>query len=484
MQGQNDTQQQLFHTVELDSFIPNSHLLKKVNRLIDFNFIYDLTKPLYCDNNGRPSVDSVLFFRMQLIGYLYNIQSDRRLCEEIHLNIAYRWFCGLNLDDKIPNHSSITRIRDRFGTGTYEKIFNTLLDQWRSQGIVKGKRVISDASMVEANAAMDSLVERDNDDPDLTPLKRYQHRYHDFKEGKRQRKVSNQTHVSYTDPDATMVSHKNLHKKLQYKVHYTIDAQSRMILDCYGTTGSKHECNVLPERVDYLVKQRDFSIEEIIADKGYGRGPSYTAFREYGIRNYIPLHDDNLGQGKLSRGNFKYDRRNDRYRCPKGHYLYPYDKLEKNLLKRYRVTGGHCLQCPLRDSCLPNNMQHRARFVYRSPHQDEIDKVRKRQSTPTFKKRLTERKWKVEGLFGEAKENHCLRRVKYRGLAKAQIQFFMIALAQNVKRRVINGKKYFTLQGIIQLPTHIIELAPKAILETISKESLLSREKESAALVA
>ena len=127
-------------------------------------------------------------------------------------------------------------------------------------------------------------------------------------------------------------------------------------------------------------------------------------------------------------------------------------------------------------------MQHRARFVYRSPHQDEIDKVRKRQTTPTFKKRLIERKWKVEGLFGEAKENHCLRRVKYRGLAKVQIQFFMIALAQNVKRRVNIGGFFICWASVAWLQG--LEALPRAILRIIGKEYLLTTKTEATLLAA
>lgn len=260
MQGRSYTQLALFHTLDIESFIPQNHLLRKLDRLVNFDFIYAITEPLYCADNGRPSIDPVLFFRMQLVGYLYGIKSDRQLCEEIHLNIAYRWFCGLGLEQKVPDHSSITRIRDRFGVETYETIFNTLLDQWTSQGVVKAKRVISDASLVEANASMDSLVEREDSDPDHKALKVYQKRYYDFKTGTKKRKYSNKTHICSTDPDATLVSQRNLHKKLQYKVHYTIDAASRMILDCFATTGSKHECTVLPDRVKHLIETKGFPI--------------------------------------------------------------------------------------------------------------------------------------------------------------------------------------------------------------------------------
>lgn len=436
MQGYQSYQEKLFSLVNLREMIPDNHLLVKIDKALDLSFIYDLTKELYCKNNGRPSIDPVLFFRMQIVGYLYGIASDRQLCEEIHLNIAYRWFCRLNLEEEVPDHSSLTRIRDRFGVKTYQIIFETLIKQWQQSGIIKGQRMISDASLFEANADMDSLVEREDGDPNARVLKMYDQRYHDFKEGKKQRKVSNQTHVSKTDADASLVSRKNTYRKLCYKTHYSIDAPSRMITDCYATTGARHECGIFSERVAYQLEQFNFPVNEWIADKGYGRGPTYHYLREQKIRAYIPLHDDNLGEGKLSRGEFVYDRKQDRYRCPQNHYLYPYEKVDGRSTKRYRMVGRHCQNCPLKSECLPDNYAHRARFIYRGLYQDEIDRIKKRQKTRHFKKKLIERKWKIEGLFAEAKDNHCLRRAKYRGLAKVQIQCYLIAMAQNFKRLI------------------------------------------------
>lgn len=416
--------------------IPNNHLLVKIDKMLDLSFIYELTENLYCKDNGRQSIDPVVFFRMQIINYLYGIRSERQLCEEIHLNIAYRWFCRLNLEDKVPDHSSLTKIRERFSVKTYQNIFETLVKQLQASGLIQGRRMISDASLIEANASIDSMVERNDADPNARELKYYEQRYHDFKEGKKQRRISNQTHVSKTDPDATLVSKKTKYNKLCYKVHYSIDAKSRVITDCFTTTGARHECTILPERIEYQLNSFKFQAEEWIADKGYGRGPTYGYLREKKIRAYIPLHEDNLGEGKLSRGEFKYERKKDRYKCPEGNYLYPYKKVEGATTKRYRMVGGHCQECPLRESCLPDNYQHRARFIYRSLYQDEIDKIKKRQITIHFKKKLTERKWKIEGLFGEAKENHSLRRAKYRGIGNAQIQCYMIAMIQNIKRLI------------------------------------------------
>jgi len=433
MQGCQDPQRELFCTIDLESFVPEDHLLRKIDRIVDLEFLYDITASLYCVDNGRPSIDPVLFFRMQLIGCLYGIESDRQLCREIHLNLAYRWFCRIPLQEDVPHHSSLTRIRDRLGEGKYREIFERLLDQWRGQGRVDGRRIVADATLIAANASMDSLVEREDGDPNARALKNYDKRYHDFQHGRRQRRVANQTHVSSTDSDATMVYRRGISGGLKYKVHYCADAKSRIITDCYTTTGSTQEGPLLPGRIDYLCDELGFDIGEVIADRGYGRGPTYSALRQRQIRTYIPLHDARLGKGKLTPTTFIYQSRNDRYLCPDGHHLYPYEK-QDNGIKRYRILGGHCRRCPQRESCLPDTAKQRARFVYRSVHQHEIDQVRRRQNTAAFVAKMIERKWKIEGLFAEAKLFHSLRRARYRGLAKVSIQALMTAMVQNLKR--------------------------------------------------
>ena len=166
MQGQLSSQRELFSTIDLDEFVPNDHLLRKVDRIVDFDFLYELTAELYCPDNGRPCIDPVLFFRMQLIGYLFDITSDRQLCRDIHLNLADRWFCRVPLEDSVPDHSSLTRIRDRLGEAKYGQIFEHLVSHWRGQGQIKGKRIVADATLVRANASLASLVEHEDRDPD------------------------------------------------------------------------------------------------------------------------------------------------------------------------------------------------------------------------------------------------------------------------------------------------------------------------------
>ncbi len=436
MQGKQMSQQELFTTIDLESFIPKDHLLRKVDKILDLEFLYDLTEELYCLDNGRTSIDPVLFFRMQLISYLFGIESDRQLCRDIHLNLAYRWFCRIPLHQFVPHHSSLTRIRDRLGESRYQQIFELVLLQWKKQGRFTGKQIVADATLVKANASMGSLVKREDADPDARVLKRYEKRYHDFQHGARKRRVANQTHVSASDPDATMVYRRGIDGGLKYKIHYSADAKTRIITDCYTTTGSTQEGPILPSRIDYLCDEMGFDVQEVIADRGYGRGPTYSAFRERKIRTYIPLHDPRLGKGKLTPTEFKYHSNTDRYQCPEGYFLDPYEKLDNGLIKRYRIIGGHCRHCLRRAECLPESAKNRARFVYRSPHQHEIDKVRVRQATRAFVGKMILRKWTIEGLFAEAKQFHGLRRARYRGLQKVSIQALMTAMAQNIKRIV------------------------------------------------
>ena len=446
MQGRQSSQRELFSTIDLESFIPRDHLLRKVDRIVDLDFLYGLTEALYSSDQGRPSIDPVLFFRMQLVGYLYGIESDQQVCREIHLNLAYRWFCRLSLEQDVPHHSSLTRIRDRLGEARYREIFETMLRQWQEQGHCTGHQVVVDATLVKANASMASLVERTDGDPDARALKQYERRYHDFMHGHCKRRVSNQTHVSQSDPDTPMVYRNGTGGGLRYKVHYSADRKSRLIMDCYTTTGAVHEGPVLPGRIDYLCDELALDVKQVIADRGYGRGPTCSALRARKIRSYIPLHDARLGQGKLTPTTFLYHSRTDRYECPQGHFLYPYERLDQGSIKRYRITGRHCRDCPQRADCLPENARHRARFVYRSPHQHEIDRVRKRQQTPTFIGKMIQRKWTIEGLFAEARQFHGLKRARYQGLHKVSIQALMTALAQNIKRVARRLPGFYWLQ--------------------------------------
>jgi transposase len=160
MQGRHHAHTQLFVYTDIESLIPETYLLRKINRILDLSFIREVTKSYYSDDNGPPSIDPEMFFRMQVISYLYGIDSDRQLCEEIQVSLAYRWFLGLNLEDEVPDHSSLTRIRDRYGEEVFKEVFERIVEQCQKKGLVEGKKVIADATLIKADASLDSMAKR------------------------------------------------------------------------------------------------------------------------------------------------------------------------------------------------------------------------------------------------------------------------------------------------------------------------------------
>ena len=444
MQGKRNSQMPLFVSGNLSDFVPREHLLRKVDTVLDLCFVRRLTKKFYCQNNGRPSLDPIVYFKLQVIAYLYGIKSDRQLCEEIQYNMAYRWYLGYPLDEQPPNHSTLTRTRDRLGEETFRKVFEKILKNCQKVGLVRGQQIISDASLIKADASKNSLVPRNPDEK------------FDSK-----KKKSNKNHVSKSDPESTMVGRNGYGNKLYYKVHSSIDAKSRVITDCYITTGATHECNILNDRIDFQKRKLKLPIKEVIADSGYGHGPTYKKFAEQRVKTYIPLRDKKLGKGKNSApDNFKFDRANNRYICVGDQGLYPH-KPSVGFV-RYRVTNGACKDCALKGKCFENQTtKDRPRYVNRSFFQDTFDHIRKRMDSKVFKEKMVERAWKIEGIFGEAKTNHGLSRAKYRGRSKTQIQLYMISSVQNLKRLLGHFSQQFSeiLSSLMQLEVIKIKIS-------------------------
>jgi hypothetical protein len=258
---------------------------------------------------------------------------------------------------------------------------------------------------------------------------------------KRERTCSNDTHISRTDPDATVVGRLDCRRGLFFKAHVTIDGDSRVITDCHVTTGAQHESTVLLDRAKWQTQVLGLNPEEWLADRGYGVGVIYGGFRELGIRTYIPLRDERMGRRKLGPPDeFRYDRKRNVYHCPMGHELVPYKPNEKYF--GYRIQGSACQACSRRADCLAPQDPRRPKQVFRHVWQSEFDAVMRRQGTANFLKRVRERSWKVEGVFAETKENHCLDRAQYRGRAKVQMQVYMVAVVHNLKRlagRLLGG---------------------------------------------
>jgi transposase len=417
--------------VDMESMIPQNHLLRRIDRLINFKFVHDLCAPLYCADNGRPSIDPEVFFRICLVTYLYDIASDRKVCEELNYNLAFRWFCKLPLNERVPEHSSLTRIRDRLGEVTFKEIFNRLIELCLKNGIIKATKVMMDGSLIKADAALRSMVDRPKEGENLEDKKP--------PKSIKGRKLSNQHQVSKTDPDATLAGKENEPKKLTYKVHDTIDRDTRMVLDPHVTTGADMEGKVMLSRLTEIEANFDIKIRECTADRGYGYGANLHELENRHIKQFVPNFHGYVGCA-WDNPIFKYHPRTDTITCPM-HFTMTRtsnDESEaKDSTRHYKLKTAACFTCPLNGICWENPSIVRPlsrKAITRSMFLAIQLKTKKREADPEFRKLKSERQWKMEGVLAEAKDQHGLSRARYRGRAKMQIQAYLVSYVQNIMR--------------------------------------------------
>ena len=282
-------------SIDLESFVAEDHFLRRIDRVLDLSFIRELTAARYADGQGRPSIDPEVYFRMQLLAYFNGITKDRRLCEEVHDNLAYRWFCRLSLVDDVPDHSSLTRIRDRLGEEVFEAVFRRIVAQCQQKGLVKDPcRVMTDATLIAADASLDSLVHNDPEQAQIEAESQRDRR--GMLDPSANRRVSNRTHRSRTDPEATLAQKRGTALQLKYKVHQTIDAESRVILDAEVTTGGRHDNQPYLEQLRRVEDRCHCTIQEATADRGYGSAEILKALKAKGAKTYIPLWHGRSGR--------------------------------------------------------------------------------------------------------------------------------------------------------------------------------------------
>jgi IS5 family transposase len=294
-------------------------------------------------------------------------------------------------------------------------------------------RVMTDATLIPADAALDSLV---HNDPGQARLEA------ESLQGRTKavdplptRKISNQTHRSRTDPDATLAQKRGTPQQLKYKVHQSAEAESRVILDTHVTTGARHDNQPYLEQLQRIEERYRITIHEVTADRGYGSAHIIRTLQEQGKQTFIPLWSGRVGN-KYLKGSLVYQKDHDRFRCPAGKYLTPTPAITENH-KRYVSLSSDCQACAQASTCPARTSgSSPQRFVLRNLDQDLFEEVQTRMRDPAFGEKLSERMWKMEGLFAEAKQNHGLSRARYRGRSKVQIPAYLSAIVQNLKRLV------------------------------------------------
>ena len=277
-------------SIDLESFVAEDHFLRRIDRVLDLSFIRELTAARYADGQGRPSIDPEVYFRMQLVAYFNGITKDRRLCEEVHYNLAYRWFCRLSLDDDVPDHSSLTRIRDRLGEEVFEAVFRRIVAQCQQKGLVKDPcRVMTDATLIAADASLNSLV---HNDPEQAQTGRRGPATSDEERSMVRHNASCRTRRTAAAPTPTPRWPKSRERprQLKYKVHQTIDADSRVILDTEVTTGARHDNQPYLEqlqRVERSVPDHDPRSDR--RSRLWLGGNHSQRCKSKAVKTYIPL---------------------------------------------------------------------------------------------------------------------------------------------------------------------------------------------------
>lgn len=436
-------QNRLFYSFNLDDHVPQNHLLRGIDQCLDLS---DLRSHLaeHYSHTGRPSIDPELMIRMLIVGYAYGIRSERRLCEEVHLNLAYRWFCRLGLEEAVPDHSTFSKNRHgRFrASGTFRWLFEEVVRRCMAAGLVKGEGFAVDASLIEANASHQHSVQPgehcDWTNPEIST--RAMREYLAGLDDEALAAVVPRK-VSLSDPDSRWTAAKGGIAYFAYSTNYLIDTAHGVILDVEATPAHRvaevESTKTMVERVEERFELRP---ERLIADTAYGTAPMLGwMIEEKGIAPHIPVFDKTERKdGTFQRDAFQWYEVADVYHCPGGKVLRrnwrPFTTPRAHITKAetiiYRASQRDCAACPMKAQCCPNMT---SRKIVRSVHEAARDIARGIATTPEYERSRHERK-KVEMLFAHLKSILKLDRLRLRGLSGASDEFTLAASVQNLRR--------------------------------------------------
>jgi transposase len=460
--------------VSLDDLVPANNFYRHLEAKLDLGFVRDWTRELYADR-GRPSIDPLVFFKLQLVMFFEGIRSERQLVETASLNLAHRWYLGYALDEALPDHSSLTRIRQRLGVEIFQRFFEKVVDLCQEAGLVWGRELYFDATRVRADADTDPLIPRfyadakahvadifadgseqtdermlppengllpfpaitvDADDASEAPAAdRWNlletRRLDPNRPAKRGYRRTSDFWVSTTDPDATPMWTAGK-ARLGYHDHYVVDGgKRRIILAALVTPADVMENQPMLDLLWRVRFRRKLHPYQATGDTTYGTIENIVALEDEGIRAYVPLPDMNHRRPFYGQDDFTYDAVHDAYRCPEGHSLQRERVKPTEGVIVYRADAATCNACPLKSKCTESS---HGRIVQRSLHADYLEKVRGYHQTEAYKKAMRKRQVWVEPLFAEAKLWHGLRRFRLRGLDNVNIEGLLIAAGQNLKR--------------------------------------------------
>jgi transposase len=466
--------------VSLEDLVPADHFYRHLEHTLDLAFVRDLVRASYA-GIGRPSVDPVVFFKLQLVLFFEGLRSERQLMRVVADRLSLRWYLGYDLTEALPDHSSLTRIRERYGLDIFRRFFETIVAQCQAAGLVWGQELYIDATKVEANAALTSLQprfaveahlahlfrvaddsdagaecgERDGtrESDELAPLPItwlveanseptvQTPRGHDWigQAGHPARDKTSGTYrrmadfrVSTTDPDATPMPCGDSRTHLGYQDHYVVDGgRARIILTVLVAPAEVQENQPALDLLWHARFRWKLRPQQVTGDTKYGTVENIAAIERERIHAYMPLSAVGQRAGMFSEQDFVYDAATDTYRCRGGQTLRFLSQCDTSRRRIYAAPAAACTVCELRSQCTTSK---RGRRVGRSLEEAYLGRVRGYHATEPYAKAMRKRQVWVEPLFAEAKQWHGLRRFRLRGLEHVNCEALLIAAGQNLKR--------------------------------------------------
>ena len=426
----------LFYEFRLEDRVPEGHLLRRINAVIGpvFAGLHQRLAPYY-SATGRPSIDPELMIRMLIIGYCQGIRSERRLCEEVALNLAYRWFCRLDLNDAVPDHSSFSKNRhDRFReSDLLRQVFEAVVRACMEAGLVKGEGFAVDASIITADASRHHRITPE--EADWSRPERQTRAVREYLAALEAtapdpaRKVPEV--LSPSDPAAAWTAKAHLQVQFAYGLNYLIDLDNAIIVDVEATPARVYD-EVRSTRTMLTRTKLRLGIKpkRLAADTAYGTGAFLGWLVGQRIAPHIPVWDKSKREdGSFSRLDFHFDKKGDVYFCPQGKILETTGRVLTDHTRLYRASSYDCGVCPLKPKCCPKEP---ARKIRRDINEAARDKARALAGTEAFQRSCNERR-KIEMRFAHLKTHHRFGRLRLRGLSGARDEFHLAATAQNLK---------------------------------------------------
>lgn len=444
---ESDTQQKLFYTgLNLEKRIRKDHILRVIAKHIDFAFVYKQVEDKY-GPKGNVSVPPPVILKMMLLLIFYNVRSERELMQTLPERLDWLWFLGYDLDDEVPNHSVLSKARARWGLDAFRSLFESIVRQCVEAGLVDGSKIFADASLVQADASNNSVVNQES-------LKRYLNKsYREMEQrledsnnlplhapGKQG--SANRKHISTTDPDASVVRMGAGRSKLRYKIHRAVDEKTEVITATEVTAGEVNEAHRLTPLIDQHQRCTGKTVQTAVADSKYGTIDNYLACADRNIASHFESfdkgrQDSGRRQGIFEPSEFVYNPEEDLFICPAGELLEPRKlKTSRNQIE-YSATAKTCRRCSLKPQCTRSKQ---GRTLKRHVHQDELDRMLSTSESRQSKRDIRKRQHLMERSFARS-YHYGYQRARWRRLWRVQIQEYLTASIQNIMVLVRNVKE-------------------------------------------